>query len=122
MIEPKVTWMPYEGSDDLGLEAYRAVNWADVVPPGVQVDRFDGWCPVQGEGTIDGRFWYFRARGEHWQFHVCKDRSHLFKNDIFYCDIEWPDEPFAAGWMHPVDALKCLSLGVALYRQQEPTP
>lgn len=114
MIEPVVTWTPLK---DLG--EYDGFDWAEKVPPGVTVDTFGGACPVQGEGSIDGLFWYFRARGEHWQFHVAKDRGHLFKNDIFYCDIEWPDETFAAGWMHPDDAARCLALAVALYRQQE---
>lgn len=29
-----------------------------------------GQCPVQGEGTVDGLSWYFRARHDEWSFEV----------------------------------------------------
>lgn len=31
---------------------------------------FGGWCPVQGEGEIDGWPFYFRARHRHWALSV----------------------------------------------------
>lgn len=117
-IEPRVTWEPSLPLDDLNV--YAGMDWTAVVPPGVTVDEFNGWCPVQGRGSIDSRRWYFRARGEHFQFHVAKADDHLFHNDVFYCDLEWPGEPFTAGWMSPADAIKCLQLVVSLYREANP--
>lgn len=35
-----------------------------VADPGVVVASACGECPYQAEGTIDGRPWYFRARGD----------------------------------------------------------
>lgn len=119
MISPVVDWEPSEPSDgDNALEAYRGIDWAQHAPSGVVVETFDGWCPVQGRGTIDGLRWYFRARGEHFQFHVAKADDHLFHNDLFYVDIEWPAGAFGASWMEPEDAIKCLHLVVNLYRQE----
>lgn len=117
MVEPRVTWEPSTASD-LDTDYTFA---PEELPAGMILDWCNGFCPVQAEGTVDGRAFYFRARGEHWQFHVSKDATHRFVNDLFYCDIEWPEGPYMAGWMSPIDVLKCLHLGVALYRQQEST-
>lgn len=115
-IEPRVTWEPLPTDSD--YEAYDTVDWTTVAPPGVTVDEFGGACPVQGRGSIDDRRWYFRARGQHFQFHVARSDDHVFRNDLFYVDLEWPGETFSAGWMAPEDAIKCLQLVVALYRQE----
>lgn len=32
--------------------------------------RIGGFCPVQGDGTVDGKTWYFRARHDEWSFEV----------------------------------------------------
>lgn len=32
--------------------------------------KIDGFCPVQGKGTVDGMWWYFRARHDEWSFEV----------------------------------------------------
>jgi hypothetical protein len=118
-IEPRVNWEPIDEAEP-GSE-YEGFDWATQAPASVTVDEFYGWCPVQGRGSIDGdRRWYFRARGEHFQFHVAKADDHMFHNDIFYVDIPWPGSAFSAGWMTPEDALKCLHLVVSLYRQEHP--
>ena len=116
MIQPVVDWVPTTSFQD--LNAYTHVDWSQHAPAGVVVEEFDGWCPVQGRGTVDGRRWYFRARGTHFQFHVAKFDDHLFHNNIFYVDIEWPSGPYEAGWMDPQDAVRCLHLVVNLYRQE----
>jgi hypothetical protein len=35
--------------------------------------RVIGFCPVQGEGTVDGLTWYFRARHDAWSFDVWRE-------------------------------------------------
>lgn len=42
--------------------------------PGIDI-RGGGWCPVQAEGTVDGLFAYFRARGAGWTFTVTETRQ-----------------------------------------------
>lgn len=34
------------------------------------IDSFGGNCPVQAEGTIDGKPFYFRARGSSWSMSI----------------------------------------------------
>ena len=40
-------------------------------------DGWEGWigynAPVRGEGTIDGRRWSFRARGEWWGLNIAEN-------------------------------------------------
>lgn len=72
--------------------------------PSVVIEEIGGNCPVQAEGTINGKRFYFRARGEHWRVEV----HPTAKGDF----LDWPDDgmewrtqgkwgdgPYAAGWM-----------------------
>lgn len=34
------------------------------------IESLGGMCPVQGEGRIDGQYFYFRARGSCWGLEV----------------------------------------------------
>ena len=83
---------------------------------GIQIDTFGGNCPVQAEGAMDGLRFYFRARGNAWQFHVAKTKSDIFNNDLFYHDEEYGDGPFDTGWMPDKDAFEHIAKGVELAR------
>jgi L-amino acid N-acyltransferase YncA len=59
-----------------------------------------GNCPVQGFGSVLGRFLYFRARHDGWSFEVADHAGNLpsdgyFDSDGFYRDGDYPN----AGWM-----------------------
>lgn len=87
-----------------------------------------GNCPVQAEGTIDGRIWYFRARGESWSFDVWPDGVGWLndQHDLPADQEEWTySEPygpidgggreFAAGWMTEDEALGFIAIAAAKY-------
>ena len=46
---------------------------ADLVWKMLKIDMLGGNCPVQAEGTIDGRPFYFRARGQSWSMGIGGD-------------------------------------------------
>lgn len=85
-----------------------------------------GMCPVQGDGTIDGHPWYFRARGSRWEMVIAEDRD----GDPLDCyggtrgfpaaPGWWMREPwgtgFDAGYMTPDEAWECASKGFAAFR------
>jgi hypothetical protein len=55
----------------------------------------DGWdgnigglCPVQGEGTVDGKPWYFRARGDRWSMYVA-EREGADPVDVGFEEAGW---------------------------------
>jgi hypothetical protein len=73
---------------------------------------FGGNCPVQGDGELDGKYWYFRARGAYWSFEVSADEDSV---------TEWEHgeeygTKFDASWMPDEDVLKCIEKAVGLYR------
>jgi hypothetical protein len=83
-----------------------------VVSPAIKIEMIGGSCPVQAEGTIDGREFYFRARGGAWRLNIGGD---------VVCDPEWShhepygDSPFAAGWMSEDDARFFIRKAAELY-------
>lgn len=83
------------------------------IPDGVVIDWLGGNCPVQAEGTVDGKPFYFRARGEHWSLGIGGEPV---------CAPEWEHEEevdggmYAAGWMSELEAKHCIARAVTLYR------
>lgn len=67
-------------------------------PSRVMLDWIGGNCPVQAQGTVDGKPFYFRARGDGWEFWVGEPwTAEAFTISGPYG--QWPD----AGWM-PMEA------------------
>jgi hypothetical protein len=66
------------------------------------IDGIGGNCPVQGEGTFDGKPFYFRARHESWSIGV---GGEPVGNPEWYASKDWGDGPFKAGWM-PVETAR----------------
>ena len=77
-----------------------------------------GNCPVQGEGTIDGHPWYFRARGEYWTIDIIQDPN---KDPLDVGDVDcpgWHDEGRygdwpSAGWMTDDEAWRFIEVAMA---------
>jgi hypothetical protein len=74
--------------------------------PGLVITNLGGMCPVQGEGTIDGFPFYFRARGQRYTFSVAStpDGDPLEawggSDEVgYHVQHSWGDGPFAAGYM-----------------------
>lgn len=75
-----------------------------------------GNCPVQAEGTIDGKPFYFRARGEHWTVGIGADPVGV--PDWHYGE-DYGDEPFAAGWMSEGEARAFIEKAVQRYYKEK---
>lgn len=80
---------------------------------GLVIETFGGNCPVQAEGTVDGKEFYFRARGDSWSMSiggedVVGDPEWSYEEDYG----SWPE----AGWMPTDEALAFIDKAVALYR------
>lgn len=85
----------------------------------LSVDYLGGNCPVQAEGVVDGRPFYFKARGRRWYLEV---------GGIAAAEPEWRYEepygtgPYDAGWMTEDEARAFLEKAVDLYRARETAP
>ncbi|GHE77775.1 hypothetical protein GCM10019059_40960 [Camelimonas fluminis] len=80
---------------------------------GLDIHWLGGNCPVQGEGTLDGREFYFRARGSHWTFAVGGD---VIASPDWVHEEPYGTGPFDAGWMSEDDARACIAKATGLYR------
>ena len=66
-------------------------------PPEIVITCLGGNCPVQAEGTIDGKPFYFRSRGEHWSMSI--GGEDVVGNPEWRHEEEYGDGPFEAGWI-----------------------
>jgi hypothetical protein len=81
---------------------------------GAVLESIGGNCPVQAEGTVDGQPFYFRARGDAWEFWVGAEAD-WFTDRAFVIERDygtWPD----AGWMPQHEALGFMVEAIAAYR------
>ena len=83
------------------------------------IDDLGGNCPVQAEGTIDGRPFYFRARGSAWSFGVGDDP--VGEPEWEY-EQEYLGGPFAAGWMTEDEARSFIEYAAEKYATRDVPP
>jgi hypothetical protein len=81
----------------------------------VVITWLGGNCPVQAEGTVDGKPFYFRARGEHWSMGIGGEPVGAPEWEYEEAYGEWP----AAGWMSTDEARAFIAQAVELYRQRD---
>lgn len=70
--------------------------------PEIQIQWLGGNCPVQAKGTINGKEFYFRARGDSWSLSV--GGSDVVMEPEWSYEEDYGDDPFAAGWMTEAEA------------------
>ena len=78
-----------------------------------------GNCPVQAEGFIDGKEFYFRARGESWRMNIGGD---VVLDPEWTYEEDYGDLPFAAGWMTKDEAWAFIKKAADLYRSPAVKP
>lgn len=90
---------------------------------GITIDGIGGNCPVQAEGSFDERRFYFRARGDEWQFHIWPtDKAPRFLDLPFGQEERIVERGygsgFEAGWMHKHEAIGFICDAVEAFRGQ----
>lgn len=74
--------------------------------------EIQGWCPRQAWWMIDGKYYYFRARGSQWSLEISKIE---FGGNIWsYCEkdyAEWPECGSLANW----ECLKLINKALKIY-------
>lgn len=81
-----------------------------VADDGIKVE-WGGACPIQGEGSVDGRTIYYRARGSGWRIDIAEGSQ----SEFTYGESEyiWPD----GGWLNAAESERNIRLGVAKWRE-----
>jgi hypothetical protein len=80
-----------------------------------KLDWIGGNCPVQAEGTYQGKNFYFRARGTSWAFYIGNGDPYI--DPIWHYSERYGDEPFGAGWMEEAEALGFIEKSIRLYNE-----
>ena len=102
-----------EMDDEWKREGPAALVRADKL--GIKIHSLGGNCPVQGYGTFEGEEFYFRARGDGWQFHVGPE-DRRFEPGEYQFDGEYEGGPYDAGWMPRHVAINLICDAVLEYR------
>lgn len=76
-----------------------------------------GLCPVEGEGSVDGYEFYFRARGQRWTLYVAAVAGEA--GDPLDASAWSTGAPWAgAGYMSESEAWRLIGEGVATWRAE----
>lgn len=84
--------------------------------PAIKIEWLGGNCPVQANGLIDGKPFYFRARGNSWRMNIGGDEPVLSPHWTY--GEEYGEQAYAAGWMPQHEALGFIAKAVGLYAAQ----
>ena len=79
------------------------------------IENAGGNCPVQIEGTINGRNFYFRARWSSWSLSVADDNGDVFSDSAWFYREPYPGEVGSAGWMPMKEAEAFLHKAAKIY-------
>lgn len=78
-----------------------------------KIDMIGGNCPVQAEGTIYDKPFYFRARGNRWSVTINMEGEDSlpfidWPKDVeqWYHEEKYSDDEYAAGWMEQHEAIE----------------
>ena len=82
----------------------------------IKIETIGGFCPVQAEGTIDGKEFYFRARGDSWRIGIGGDPV---GNPEWGYSEPWGDNAYAAGWMDLEIAKDMIEKAAKLYMERD---
>lgn len=74
----------------------------------LEITWIGGNCPVQAEGIIDGKEFYFRGRGDRWSISV---------GDPITDGVTWDysEEYRYSGWMSETEARRLIEESAGLY-------
>jgi len=67
-------------------------------PPKIIIKSFGGKCPVQAEGTIDDKYFYFRSRGETMTFYVFNEYAFNWDHNWSTSSVTHPGTQYGAGF------------------------
>lgn len=83
--------------------------------PEIVIDWIGGNCPVQAEGTVNGKPFYFRARGAHWSMSI--GGEDVVGDPEWSHEEDYGDSAFAAGWMPESEARGFIAKAASLYSE-----
>lgn len=113
--------------DALGAQEEKesAAGEPPALPDGVAMETFGGYCPVQGEGTVDGHEFYYRARHDHQSVEIAVDAGVTLESlwplengsdRVWFYEEEYSN----ASWITKAAAYEFIIRAVGLWRSGTP--
>lgn len=87
--------------------------------PDFELEDLSGWAPVQAEGRVDGRYFYFRARGSYWRLELGGNRTGTRSPRWWYEEAWETATGFGAGYLTDDEAIRCILKAVDIYRESD---
>ena len=114
--EERQSWERQQ-AEDLAQQQRKGPGWHG---------KLEGYAPVQGEGSVDGHAWYFRARGVGWSFQIAEPAEVDWatadnSREVAGWSVEdeaWAEEEFAASYMPYATAWAIIQRCIARFREQ----
>lgn len=125
MSDKATDWLTALRESDFGKAIRKQSDEARDAPAEREGDRWEGgisgFCPVQGWGSVENLFWYFRARSDCWRFEVyTEDTSGRLPDDdklVWHASADYEGDAHNAGWMKYSEAWalieECIATGRA---------
>jgi hypothetical protein len=87
-----------------------AVQALEDMIPGLEIESFAGYCPVQGYGTLDGVGFYFRSRWDTATLSVGdyeseEEEAANYWKPKQYAAMRVTEDEYAAGWLKPAEVM-----------------
>jgi hypothetical protein len=82
--------------------------------PPIRITSVDGNCPVQAEGFVGKKPFYFRARGDRWSLSI---GDHPIDNPEWKFGDQYGDGPYDAGWMPVYEVLQKIGEAIGRYAE-----
>ena len=83
------------------------------------INTIGGQCPVQAEGSLNGKYFYFRARGEHWRFEVGEGAKEEGEPLWTYGETYKDGGEYEAGWMDQDEAREFIDQAATKFLEWE---
>lgn len=103
-----------QGARPIACRGYEATQ-GFICEDGIDL-TWGGACPVQAEGTVDGRAAYYRSRGEGWSLSIAAPGS----DDVFADDAwDYHEAPYFfpdGGWVATEVSERCIRKAIGLFR------
>lgn len=87
----------------------------ETAKPEIVIEWLDGNCPVQAEGTVSGKRFYFKSRGARWSLSVGDDP---LGNPEFYYEEPYGKQ-FEAGWITENEARSFIDRAAGLFAESK---
>lgn len=118
-------WLEALRNSDFGKAIRQQCDEAEDVPAERSGDGWKGsiygFCPVQGHGSVDNLFWYFRSRHEEWRLEVyrtsCDAELPPDEQIVWSASGEYEGDQPNAGWMKFSEAWDIIEESIALGRE-----